>query len=131
MDYMLLQILPNWFWEINSLLKILVNCEEDMRKHLIKCLDNRIMTTFPKIFIGEENNDISTIENNEWPDITKYNVYCICRQIDPEADSPYMKELQHLDWVKCPKCNNWFHFNCLDIIDKKLVGDKNLKCPVC
>ncbi len=40
-------------------------CEEDMRKHLIKCLDNRIMTTFPKIFIGEENNDISTIENNE------------------------------------------------------------------
>ena len=71
---------------------------QDMRQHLIRCLENKELSSFPgktrRIPPGSKTKLIVTEK-----------VYCICRMINDPS----------LPMIKCDKCHNWYHLNCLNV----------------
>ena len=80
-----------------------------MRRHIIKCFDERIVQPFPVIRerrAGSAN-------------LIKINVYCYCRCVDDGAP------MVHCD---NEECKEWFHFSC---INTQVQKEKKWYCNSC
>ena len=78
---------------------------ERLRPHLVKCLDNNAMKTFPKLYgkrMLRYQLKLSTIE-----------LYCICRMPYNEKSNRYEDQM-----VECFQCLSWFHVSCENIPSK-------------
>ena len=86
--------------------------QADLRNHLIRCLANGAMSTFPHT--QRKRYSVRKIS------VVKYGLYCTCRQ--PESGQ----------MVQCNVCHEWYHDECVTIPNKVWM-DKKLKwiCKQC
>ena len=85
--------------------------EKGMRKHLLKCLQEGLLSPFP----GKTCKDVLC-------DTESIHVHCQCRMPD------------HFDenMVQCQKCDKWFHFKCVQVQDgDKCIDDEKWFCAEC
>ncbi len=68
--------------------------QEEMRIHLVKCIESQEMISFPTSFKRKLKNKIHKIE--------KINIYCYCRLPDNGSKM-----------FCCDQCNEWFHESCI------------------
>ena len=78
-----------------------------MRKHLIKCFDERMIQPFPVIRTRRAGSS----------SLINIRVHCYCRYIDDGAPM-----------VQCNICKEWFHFNCITTQVQKM---KKWYCKNC
>ena len=82
-----------------------------MRIHLIKCLEKREFTPFPKAKAAALKQARKNI---------LVQTYCLCRM--PESFDTHM--------VACDKCNKWYYYKCVNIISATgtFICNKCMKC---
>ena len=71
--------------------------QDQLRSHLLHCLEKRVMTPFPKNAGRKRQQRKAEIANFQ------FNIYCYCRQ--PEDEDPM---------IQCERCNEWFHKDCIN-----------------
>ena len=69
--------------------------QNDMRDHLIACLDSDQITPFPKLD-GNVKNCTAQVK--------RFKVHCICR----------LPEFYDTIMIQCDHCFQWFHFKCIN-----------------
>ena len=86
--------------------------QEDMRSHLLSCIQTSKLTGFPPRNTRRRSKPIRK-EN--------VHVFCVCRLID---DGTPM--------VECSSCQEWYHFSCVNVPDHILRNKKlEWKCARC
>ncbi len=97
-----------------------------MRPHLRDSLETGNLTHFPKKPTNRHRHITSTSFNVE--------VFCILRQPSLPGSSSLTKR-DSISWIQCSKegCKNWYHNQCMGILDKELASWKKKKylCPFC
>ncbi|CAK63123.1 unnamed protein product (macronuclear) [Paramecium tetraurelia] len=76
-------------------------------------------------FVNLENSDLTTyynrlewdVENKKFTNMNEIQLYCLCQQ-------PWNPEL---NYIQCDKCQKWYHFECVDLIDG-CYDDKEYIC---
>ena len=94
----------------------------ELRKHLLKCLQNKSMLQFPKI--------TRRVVKSK-PCYYDINIYCICRDVFFQSDIERHSK-NHM--ARCSSCNDWFHKKCVNIPNKVFTSEeehKKWKCPSC
>ena len=82
-----------------------------MRSHLIGCLENKTMTTFPVVrFSGKRKSIKKSIA---------IEIFCLCRL--PDTNELY---------VFCDECSSEFHPECVNIT-KPITNSMKFTCPKC
>ncbi|CAD8197522.1 unnamed protein product [Paramecium pentaurelia] len=79
-------------------------------------------------FVNLENSDVTTyynrlewdVENKKFTNMNEIQLYCLCQQ-------PWNPEL---NYIQCDKCQKWYHFECVDLIEG-CYEDKQYICGYC
>ena len=89
--------------------------QDEMRAHLIKCFDRRVLSPFPKC--SSNKREAERIINT-----CNIDLYCVCKL----PESPPM--------VCCDDCNEWYHPGCVYIPRAVVEEEDDLtpwSCPAC
>ena len=82
--------------------------DQKMCHHLINCLENNLLTPFPKT----KGNVLYSLEEG-----MKLHVYCVCQ----------LPDIYDEEMILCDVCSKWFHKRCVAVIDAHLEWI----CPNC
>ena len=92
-------------------LKQSVNCQ--MRKHLLKCFQEKVMTPFPQTKPGPH-------YQSYFP-LMEIELFCLC--LIPET---------YDDMVECESCGEWYHLKCAGLQTlPSIMISKQWKCINC
>ena len=86
-----------------------------LREHLIKCLENRIMSRFPIV------RERRIAFGGAVKFFKEEFIYCSCRMPDDE----------HSGMICCSSCSEWYHLSCVKITDVKQYKGKKWLCVKC
>ena len=82
--------------------------QQQMRKHLWKCLDRKKIEMFP---VKKLRRSTAKVKSTDFVPI-----FCLCR----------MPELPNTQWIECPKCKEWFHLEtCVQVPKSNLAPTGN------
>ena len=82
--------------------------QQQMRKHLWKCLDRKKIEMFP---VKKLRRSTAKVKSTDFVPI-----FCLCR----------MPELPNTQWIECPKCKEWFHLEtCVQVPTSNLAPTGN------
>ena len=84
----------------------MVFCQEMLRPHFVKCLEQKMLTEFP----------VNKNRRPKPPKLYEIVLYCICRLPDDGEKMVY-----------CEDCDDWYHTKCLGSAGK-VPEDLECKC---
>ena len=83
-----------------------------MRQHYVSCLESKAIVPFPKT--------TKRVPCHATCIKTQVDIFCICRQPD-----------DHLQYVQCFRCQEWYHPTCADIPTTVINSKKRWRCRKC
>lgn len=84
--------------------------QRQMRQHLLKCLDDKLLLPFPSTKAPKKRPETATRQ--------RIHVYCICRLPD---DGRKM--------IQCTSCKQWYHCNCMKLSQRMIKSIEDIKKP--
>ena len=82
--------------------------QEEMRAHLLRCLENGVMTVFP-----------ASQRTRQAPTTKKIPIFYHCQQ------------LQSRKMIQCPNCVEWFHAGCEEVTKAAWRKPATWRCKQC
>ena len=88
--------------------------EGELRRHLLKCLENHVMSRFPSkprriSFGGMVKSSVAE------------TIYCVCRMVNDPSQV----------MIECGTCYKWFHTNCVGLETNKSYKALKWNCQTC